>query len=973
MKAAPVTKGVKAADKPPAVAPPSVHEVLASPGQPLDAPTRAFMEPRFGRYFPGPPPAGSGGYAPLAVNQPGDAFEREAESVAGRVMALAPAAAGPSHDFARVRVHTGSAAAASAENVRARAYTVGSEIVFGAGQYAPGTDAGRTLLAHELAHVVQQGRAGTPRLARFEAPIHEGAERHALTTPSDPPGPGTLTNEEASAVYFGNWMRDVNQAFVPILTDLMPPDTVFALVSYMAATKFGREMTPEQFGYYIPAEHIDNPAGLVPADLLPAPPTVTATAPPVPNRLGPARPADAVTPQADVDPTHASVQGVNPFAADQSGVMAYIRNTNLHVESRLRLAATAGRTPDGMLHFGAALHAIEDLFAHSNYVEIAVDKLLRQDRTFLPGPAGQPRRVFTYAPEVTLAGGARRPVLTTGTFTTPDTKVSIASELYGVLSRPLGPPANNAEQRAQERFIYSVLRSYDARMRSSPELRRAISDALQQAHVPPSVADQADRVPVATIYKTATDLAVHLPDWVLRDLQVAVRTAMSRYVLQPIAEQFEATALDAVIAETNLIAVLRDSLRQGAGRYTPAEQAVMNVTTRFTSKPRAQQEAEAAAAGTRRAQAIRATPVAVVAGPSHSQIAKDHANSPFFGIAFQLATVADRRLRDLMLAAWNAGRGAPTAPYNFEWANFPQAAPAGTPATDATVYEESRHLYHDSRGGPTGRAARDQQSLQRGASIVAQGGEPGQSFDLTAMRREAAAQIRAVAGGLQALAGAPGATAGALDQFRALAGRSTSQMAERFRRHLTQASGTASAAAGAQAFVTLATVAADLLLVATAVENARDHAARDRANATLRARRSEMLLAFAQQPSLNSGLAAAMLHVLDQEIQATAVAYSTDQRNVLEGRASVPEMGTAARGPAVTILILPPLTGTPAVAALLTEARMLLSHPYDNLWWEPTVRAYATRFADHLRNDIEARNEGVPFYRDAAGGHGHGP
>src|SRR5262249_11942006 len=70
-------------------APPIVHEVLRSPGQPLDATTRAFFEPRFGS------------------------------------------------DFADIRVHTDSAAAISATAVNARAYTAGNNIVFAEGRYAP--------------------------------------------------------------------------------------------------------------------------------------------------------------------------------------------------------------------------------------------------------------------------------------------------------------------------------------------------------------------------------------------------------------------------------------------------------------------------------------------------------------------------------------------------------------------------------------------------------------------------------------------------------------------------------------------------------------------------------------------------------------------------------------------------------------------------------------------------------------------
>ena len=88
--------------------PPVVHEVLDSPGEPLDAGTRAFMESRFG------------------------------------------------HDFSKVRVHADATASGSARAVNALAYTVGRDIVFGSGQYNPRTMQGQRLLAHELTHVVQQ-------------------------------------------------------------------------------------------------------------------------------------------------------------------------------------------------------------------------------------------------------------------------------------------------------------------------------------------------------------------------------------------------------------------------------------------------------------------------------------------------------------------------------------------------------------------------------------------------------------------------------------------------------------------------------------------------------------------------------------------------------------------------------------------------------------------------------------------------
>ena len=59
-------------------------------------------------------------------------------------------------DFGGVRVHTGAQAAQVARSVNARAFTVGKDVAFGAGQYSPDTDSGQRLLAHELTHVIQQ-------------------------------------------------------------------------------------------------------------------------------------------------------------------------------------------------------------------------------------------------------------------------------------------------------------------------------------------------------------------------------------------------------------------------------------------------------------------------------------------------------------------------------------------------------------------------------------------------------------------------------------------------------------------------------------------------------------------------------------------------------------------------------------------------------------------------------------------------
>lgn len=80
------------------------------------------------------------------------------------------------HDFSDVKIHTDSGAAKAAQAVNARAFTVGKDVVFGAGQYAPGTDSGKRLLAHELSHVVQQSegvRLKQPLKSEQKSSSHE--------------------------------------------------------------------------------------------------------------------------------------------------------------------------------------------------------------------------------------------------------------------------------------------------------------------------------------------------------------------------------------------------------------------------------------------------------------------------------------------------------------------------------------------------------------------------------------------------------------------------------------------------------------------------------------------------------------------------------------------------------------------------------------------------------------------------------
>jgi hypothetical protein len=145
-------------------APRAVHESLRAAGQPLASPARQFLEPRFARDFSTVTTTHGG---PLTIGRADDAFEEEATRHANRI------GEGTSfhesrRDFSGVRVHTGPDAAMAALSVNARAFTVGHDIVFGAGQYAPQTREGLWLLAHELTHVAQQS-SDTPVVQRASA------------------------------------------------------------------------------------------------------------------------------------------------------------------------------------------------------------------------------------------------------------------------------------------------------------------------------------------------------------------------------------------------------------------------------------------------------------------------------------------------------------------------------------------------------------------------------------------------------------------------------------------------------------------------------------------------------------------------------------------------------------------------------------------------------------------------------------
>ena len=270
--------------------PPVVHEVLRLPGQQLDRNIRGFMESRF------------------------------------------------SHDFSQVRGHTDAKAGRSARAVGALAYTVGRDMVFAPQQFAPSTGPGRTLLAHELAHTLQQEHAHVPSqfLRIAESYHHEREADHAaevamkgqrVPTPSlssesslarfsdtghhviEEAGLGGagFSEREIKAIERGNIQRDYSQIG--------------------AVGNFALLCDPKGFGGYEPEEHFDNYIF-------------------------------------DEGRWRSRGTGKHFAHGDSSTPLDYI-------ESQLMTLAKTGMTEDSLVHLGNAFHTVEDFFAHSNFVELA--------------------------------------------------------------------------------------------------------------------------------------------------------------------------------------------------------------------------------------------------------------------------------------------------------------------------------------------------------------------------------------------------------------------------------------------------------------------------------------------------------------------------------------------------------------------------------------------------------------------------
>lgn len=404
-------------------APPIVNEVLSRPGQPLPDSTRDFFESRLGA------------------------------------------------DLSAVRVHTDNQAAHSADAVQAKAYTVGNSIAFATGHYAPQSDSGKCLLAHELVHVVQQDGNSGQQLMRFAqgtTKIKDGRYQegtgHAGMTEEALQGMG-LDPMAARRGRLGNWERDMSQALTPGTVALLSAERIMPILQILAIKEFGRGLSLSEFGTYDPVEHIDNPTDLRGSDVF--------------DQLGSATGADALASPNNPDvgitsrlegtagseksgyaaldtrytatPTRGRIsnpEDATAFQIDQTAIPRYMNTSKLWLTNKLRRAAVLGRTNQGGLgprEFSSGIHTMQDFYAHSNFCEISINILIKNRE--LPGtlinillPANSRLDTQIHANDdagnpvaanLTIVDlkGEDREVLTTGSFNLSDTAASILEEL----------------------------------------------------------------------------------------------------------------------------------------------------------------------------------------------------------------------------------------------------------------------------------------------------------------------------------------------------------------------------------------------------------------------------------------------------------------------------------------------------------------------------------------------------------------
>ncbi len=232
-----------------------------------------------------------------------------------------------------------------------------------------------------------------------------------------------ITDEiELLEIYYGNWLRDYSQVVDPKLLELdisvdqsgskkLKRNTLTRLVEVLAKVEFQKlfnkpdtsayRLTDSKLGLYLPAEHLDNPRGL-----------------------------EGTTSDPGFRDAYRPVEGA---IDSEHWYKNYFEDSIQYIEQELANAVSQGPNANGRRHFGQALHVLEDLYAHSNYIELLLKKIYRERIENHEPVVWSPTRTWTK--KVKLPNGEIVEPLVTGTFGAVDTMVSFLSILQKHLAK----------------------------------------------------------------------------------------------------------------------------------------------------------------------------------------------------------------------------------------------------------------------------------------------------------------------------------------------------------------------------------------------------------------------------------------------------------------------------------------------------------------------------------------------------------
>jgi hypothetical protein len=306
-----------------------------------------------------------------------------------------------------------------------------------------------------------------------------------------------FTDSMRDQIYFGNWLRDFSQFNDPGWLRFLrnrffnatkeARDVVTELLDLAALKDFEPGATPSahvagvfhvttaKLGVYRPEEHIDNPEGILDGSSVD------------PAFHGPVLPAEIA-----VDPN----TGLKAYFATSGP----FKTAAGFVERSFRSAIAAGFTPEGRRLFGQGMHTLEDLFAHSNFIELAMVSLGHKDVYPWVGPASTITVIRNGKPQP-------RVPMVTGVFGLVDTGVSGASAVGEALQKPI--ECNAGEFSAASVAILKLLEAV------TPDTGKGIESLFAKVH------ELEKKYPeYATALCRATDVA---REWIHNKLGTAMR------------------------------------------------------------------------------------------------------------------------------------------------------------------------------------------------------------------------------------------------------------------------------------------------------------------------------------------------------------------------------------------------------------------------------------------------------------------